>query len=105
MTGATLIQFALALAQMILAPLIWHRSMPRLREARGFSRSICIWVLGIALALNGSALLAVAMAGRPIDWVYFWKDFAFLAYAICQYRRTLTLSTATWRDCPRGREA
>lgn len=99
MSFDTLIQLALAVAHMTLALMLWQRSMPRLLDARGRWHSICAWLLGMVLAIGGTALLAAALADAPANWVLISKDIALAGYGVCRYRRSMELSQATWRTC------
>lgn len=105
MTWTSLIYLAVGMTEMLLPLLLWGKSMPRLADARGRWHSLCIWLLGMALAIFGSASFGLALqAGAAFSSVYVAAHVLLIAYGFCRYRHSLTLSDATWRR-PGGSEA
>lgn len=90
--------FVLAAAQAALALMIWHKSMPRLLEARGRAQGLCAWTFGMILAIESGILITLAFAGDQVGWLTIARDGGLCVYGLCRYRWSLTISTATWRN-------
>lgn len=98
MTWTNLIYLAVGMAELALPLLLWNKSMPRLAEARGRWHSLCVWLLGMSLAIFGSATFGLGLRGdAPFSPVYIAAHLLLVAYGICRFRHSLTLSDATWR--------
>lgn len=98
MSIGNLLLFVLAIAQAAVALMIWQQSMPRLLEARGRARGLCAWMFGMILAVESGILTTLAFAGDQAGWLTIARDGGLCIYGLYQYRWSLTISAATWRN-------
>lgn len=105
MIWTNFIYLAVGALELALPLLLWNRSMPRVAAARGRGHSLCVWLLGMSLAIFGSASFGMGLQVKPaFSTVYVAGHLLLIAYGVCRYRHSLTLSAATWRR-PGGGEA
>lgn len=76
---------ALAVAQGVMAVLLWHRAEPRLRAARGWPQGWCVIFMGFVLAWSVPLAFMRPHIESPLDWQRSVRDFALLLAAMCFY--------------------
>lgn len=87
-----LADYALAFSQGVLAILLWHQAEPRMRENRGRWQAVCTMALGFVLAWSFPLAFArPEMAYDPMDWQRTVRDAFLVLYAVCIYRRAMTV--------------
>ena len=96
-----IVHTTLGLTQLIVALMLCHRALPRVRDARGQWHAMCIALLALALAISGPITLARAMVEAPIQWQLVLRDGIMVLYAVCRLRHALRLSDCTWSSAPR----
>lgn len=95
MTFGAMFDYTLAIAQCVLALLMWARAEPRMREHRGPWQGWCMIALGFVLAWSFPLAYIRPLGDDPLDWQRSARDFALLISALCLYRHAMTVGTRT----------
>jgi len=82
---------ALAIAQGVMAMLLWHRAEPRLRAARGWQQGWCVIFLGFVMAWSVPLAFIRPDVESVWDWQRSVRDVALLCAALCFYRHAMTV--------------
>lgn len=98
------IDLSLAVAQCVLAFLLWQRAEPRVMQARGRGHSLCVLSLGFALAWSAPIAYqrGLYLTYDPIDWQRTVRDLLFLIPSWCIYRRAMHIGELYKKRVARG---